>query len=101
MHEIEIKFPVKDAKSITEKLRKLGFRVAVGRHWEKNLLFDNKDGAVRRDGKLIRIRKTPFGQSLTFKGPIAADSKMKHREEIECRCEDAGLMSRILREMGY
>jgi len=101
MEEIEIKFPVRDVKSTTEKLKRLGFQIAVGRHWEKNLLLDDIDGRLRRNGKLLRIRKTPFGQSLTFMGPIAATSKLKHREEIECKFEDAGLMMRILDEIGY
>jgi predicted adenylyl cyclase CyaB len=26
---------------------------------------------------------------------------LKHRDEIECKCEDAGLMVRILDEIGY
>ena len=101
MEEIEIKFLVRDVKTITEKLKRLGFQIAVGRHWEKNLLLDDKDGTLKGGGKLLRIRKTPIGQSLTFKGPISAASKLKHREEIECKCEDAGLMVRILEEIGY
>src|SRR5262245_28751024 len=101
MQEIEIKFPVRDVKSITEKLRRLGFQIAVGRHWEKNLLLDDKAGSLKSSGKLLRIRKTPFGQSITYKGPIDADAKLKHREEIECRCEDLQLMVRIFDEIGY
>src|SRR5687767_7936728 len=87
MQEIEIKFLVRDVKTITERLKRLGFQIAVGRHWEKNLLLDDKDGNLKGSGKLLRIRKTPIGQSLTFKGPISAASKLKHREEIECKCE--------------
>ena len=101
MEEIEIKFPVRDVKATTDKLKRLGFQIAVGRHWEKNLLLDDKDAGLKGSGKLLRIRKTPSGQSLTFKGPISATSKLKHREEIECKCEDAGLMVRILEEIGY
>jgi len=101
MQEIEIKFVVKDAKAMTEKLRRLGFRIAVGRHWEKNFLFDDVSGNLKKQGKLLRIRKTPSGQTLTFKGPIAADSKLKHREEIECRVENASLLRRIIEEVGF
>src|SRR6266446_8946972 len=71
MEEIEIKFVVKDTKAITDKLRKL------------------------------RIRKTPSGQTVTYKGPISASSKLKHREEIECRMEDADVLLRILEEVGF
>jgi predicted adenylyl cyclase CyaB len=101
MEEIEIKFPVKDTKSITQKLRKLGFRISIGRHRENNLLFDDPGGTLQKAGKLLRIRKTPSGQTITYKGPISAASKLKHREEIECRMEDAGLVQKIFEEIGF
>jgi predicted adenylyl cyclase CyaB len=101
MEEIEIKFAVKDTKTVTEKLRKLGFRVAVGRHREKNYLFDDSGGNLRRSGKLLRVRKTPSSQTLTYKGPISASSKLKRREEIECRVEDAAVLISILQGAGF
>jgi len=101
MEEIEIKFRVKDTKAVTEKLRKLGFRIAVGRHHEKNYLFDDGPGSLQRAGKLLRVRKTPSSQTVTFKGPISAASKLKHREEIECRIEQADILIRILEEVGF
>jgi predicted adenylyl cyclase CyaB len=101
MEEIEIKFVVKDTKAVTDKLRKLGFRISVGRHREKNFLFDDAAGSLQKAGKLLRVRKTPSTQTLTFKGPILATSKLKHREEIECRIENAETMIRILEEVGF
>ena len=101
MEEIEIKFVVKETKPIIEKLRKLGFRVAVGRHREKNFLFDDGAESLKQQGKLLRIRKTPSAQTLTYKGPISAASKLKHREEIECRIEDADVLLRIFEEVGF
>jgi predicted adenylyl cyclase CyaB len=101
MEEIEIKFAVKDTKAATEKLRKLGFRISVGRHHEKNYLFDDASGNLRKAGKLLRVRKTPSSQTVTFKGPISTASKLKHREEIECRIESAETVIRILEETGF
>ena len=101
MEEIEIKFVVKDTKAVTEKLRKLGFRIEVGRHREKNYLFDDGSGNLQKLGKLLRVRKTPSSQTVTYKGPILATSKLKHREEIECRIENADTMIRILEEVGF
>src|SRR6516165_10366423 len=101
MEEIEIKFPVKETRTITERLSKLGFQIAVGRHYEKNYLFDDAAGNLRKDGKLLRVRNTPSRKTVTFKGPISADSKLKHREEIECRIESAETMIRILEEVGF
>ncbi len=101
MQEIEIKFRVKDTKIATQKLRKLGFRIAVGRHLERNYLFDDGSASLQSSGKLLRVRKTPSNQTVTFKGPILPTSKLKHREEIECRIEDADTMMRILQEVGF
>jgi adenylate cyclase class 2 len=101
MQEIEIKFRVKDTKAATQKLRKLGFRIAVGRHLERNYLFDDGSGSLQGSGKLLRVRKTPSNQTVTFKGPILPTSKLKHREEIECRIENADTMIRILQEVGF
>jgi predicted adenylyl cyclase CyaB len=101
MEEIEIKFLVKDTKAVTEKLRKLGFRIVIGRHRERNYLFDDDSASLQRAGKLLRVRKTPSNQTVTYKGPILATSKLKHREEIECRVEDAETMRRILEETGF
>jgi predicted adenylyl cyclase CyaB len=101
MEEIEIKFSVRDNKGITEKLRKLGFRIAVGRHREKNYLFDDPSGSLQKQGKLLRIRQTPSAQTITYKGPIAAGSKLKHREEIEARIDDPAVFHRIFKEIGF
>lgn len=101
MEEIEIKFVVKDTKTITEKLRKLGFRIAVGRHHEKNYLFDDAAGSLQKSGKLLRIRKTPSSQTVTYKGPISPESKLKHREEVECRIENADVLTRVFEEVGF
>jgi len=101
MEEIEIKFVVKETKAITEKLRKLGFRIAAGRHREKNFLFDDMAESLKQQGKLLRIRRTPSAQTLTYKGPISAASKLKHREEVECRIEDADVLLRILEHIGF
>ena len=101
MEEIEIKFSVKSTKTVTEKLRKLGFRIATGRHLEKNYLFDDVSGSLQKAGKLLRVRKTPSSQTLTYKGPIAATSRLKHREEIECKIEHADVLIRILEESGF
>src|SRR5262249_45331008 len=101
MEEIEVKFQIKETKSVTEKLRKLGFRITSGRHEEKNYLFDDSSGSLRKAGKLLRVRKTASIQSVTFNGPIRPNSKLKHREEIECRTDNADTLIRILQESGF
>lgn len=101
MEEIEIKLVVKETRPVIEKLRQLGFRVTVARHLEKNFLFDHTAANLEKQGKLLRVRQTPSSGSLTYKGPISANSKLKHREEIECHIGDAQTLLRILREIGF
>ena len=101
MEEIEIKFPVREIRTITEKLSMLGFRIAIGRHYEENYLFDDASGNLKIAGKLLRVRNTPSNKTVTFKGPISADSRLKHRDEIECQIESAETMIRILEEAGF
>ena len=79
----------------------LGFRIVVGRHYEENYLFDDASGNLKIAGKLLRVRNTPSNKTVTFKGPISADSKLKHRDEIETRIESAETMIRILEEVGF
>src|SRR3954471_2662157 len=101
MEEIEVKFKLKSANAVTERLRKLGFRITLGRHCQKNYLFDDVSGTLQKTGKVLRVRMTPSIQTVTFKGPIRPNSKLKHREEIECRIESADTMIRILEEAGF
>ena len=101
MLEIEIKLAVRDTKAITAKLRKLGFRIEIGRHREENYLFDDPSGSLQGQGKVLRLRKTPSAQTITYKGPIAPGSKLKHREEIETRIDDPEIFFRIFREIGF
>src|SRR5262249_15920086 len=58
-------------------------------------------GNLQKAGKLLRVRKTPSSQTVTYKGPILATSKLKHRDEIDCRIEKADTMIRILEESGF
>src|SRR5215813_8615675 len=101
MEEIEVKFKIKETKAVTERLKKLGFRITISRHRENNYLFDDNSGSLQKAGKLLRVRQTPSNQTVTFKGPIRADSKLKHREEMECRIDNADIFIRILEESGF
>jgi predicted adenylyl cyclase CyaB len=101
MEEIEVKLAVRENKSVIQKLKKLGFQIAVARHREKNYLFDDRSGSLKNQGKLLRLRKTSSAQTITYKGPISAASKLKHREEVETKIEDLETLVRILKEIGY
>ena len=57
MEEIEIKFAVKDTKAATEKLRKLGFRIAVGRHREKSRKIGDQRAQPRHRRQLVILAR--------------------------------------------
>ena len=61
--------------------RRLGARLrAAARHLEDNLLFDDAAGSLaRRRAALLRLRRTPAGGVLTFKGPRAIAGGVKSR----------------------
>jgi len=101
MQEIEIKFALKDTKAAEVRLLEEGFRLTAQRHVETNYLFDDGSGALRSLGRLLRVRHTPSKHTITYKGPILATSKLKQREEIECRVGDAETMIRILQGVGF
>ena len=101
MQEIEIKFALKDRKATESRLLEAGFSLAVERHVETNYLFDNEPGTLRSLGRLLRVRHSPSKQTVTYKGPILATSKLKQREEIECQVEDAETMIRIFEGVGF
>jgi adenylate cyclase class 2 len=97
--EIKLRLPNKLGK-IRQALRDLGFRIAKHRALESNVLFDNSKRALRRHGKLIRVRKTGPTTVLTFKGP-SQPGKYKKRQEIEIDLPDATGLDEILTHIGY
>lgn len=101
MEEIEVKVRIRDTRTVAERLLELGFQITIPRHRERNYLLDDASRSFQTAGKVLRVRHTPEKQTLTFKGPIQTNSKLKRREEIECRIEDAEGMLRILEEAGF
>ena len=45
------------------------------RHFEDNVLFDDAAGSLRASGTVLRLRATPHGGVLTFKGPREDDER--------------------------
>jgi len=97
--EIKLRLPDKLAK-IRRILREHGFRVMKRRSLETNVLFDNIKHSLRKQGKLIRIRRVRGQGLLTFKGP-SMRSKHKKREEIEIDFPDPDRLQEILDKIGF
>ena len=98
--ETEIKIRIDDPARGREALRGLGARRVRERHFEDNLLFDDDRGVLTASGAILRLRRTPAGGVLTFKGPRKVEHGMKSRRELETAVGDADAMQSILEGLG-
>lgn len=99
--ETEIKLRVRGGfTKIRHSLRKLGFRIIKHRALESNTLFDNSKRSLRKNGKLIRVRRVANHTLLTYKG-AAQPSRYKRRREIEIDLPRSAPINAILTQIGY
>jgi adenylate cyclase, class 2 len=85
--EVEVKIAAASAARVRAMVREAGFRVAVPRVFERNLLLDDARGTLKSRGLLLRVRT--HGKSgarasalCTFKGP-AKETPTHHKQRIE------------------
>jgi adenylate cyclase class 2 len=81
--ETEIKLEAGARRVLEASLRRLGFRVARRRRFERNVLLDFGDRRLAKSGCLLRLRIEDDGCPLTFKGPPRPSPRYKIRPEIE------------------
>ena len=99
--ETEIKLRLASVEAARDSLRRIGARLVRERHFEDNVLFDDKVGSLRASGTVLRLRRTPDGAVLTFKGPREMSGGVKSREERETTVADADEARAILHGLGY
>ena len=99
--ETEVKLRVASAEAAREALRRIGAAPARERHFEDNVLFDDERGTLRSSACVLRLRRTPDGGVLTFKGPRRIEDGVKSREERETGVADPEEALAILRRLGY
>jgi adenylate cyclase, class 2 len=98
--ETEVKLRVESVESARHSISGLGAFLAQPRHFEDNLVFDDERGELSGKSCLLRLRTTPTGNTVTFKGPRSIVEGVKRREEIECRVDDAAALRLILERLG-
>lgn len=54
--EIEIKFKIEDPRVIRKKLKEIGAK-RLSRTSERNIIFDTKDGRLKKESWLLRLRR--------------------------------------------
>lgn len=99
--ETEVKIRIESPRAAREKLERLGASLVRERHFEENVLFDDRAGSLRESGTVLRLRETPRGGVLTFKGPREITDGIKSREERETAVEAPEQVRAILRNLGY
>ncbi|HVW78613.1 MAG TPA: class IV adenylate cyclase [Alloacidobacterium sp.] len=102
--EIEVKFRVADGPALEQKLAALGFRQVTPRTFEKNVLFDTPERALRAQQSILRVRRYGDRWVVTHKClPKDNDpaARHKHRVETETVVDDGEAMSVIFTHLGY
>jgi adenylate cyclase, class 2 len=98
--EREIKLRTEGPDAARDALARLPARLVRARHFEDNLLLDDEAGRLRAAGKLLRIRRTPDGGRLTYKGPRLDSGEVKAREEIEVTVGEPDILQSLLAGLG-
>jgi adenylate cyclase, class 2 len=98
--ESEIKLRASGPEAARSAVAKLGARLVRARHFEDNLLFDDERGRLGAAGRLLRLRRTPEGGRLTFKGPRLDSGEVKARQEIEVSVPEPDLLQSLLAAIG-
>lgn len=98
--ETEVKFFVRDLKSIEMRLYELKAQLIQPRVHEINYRFDFPNNELRKNKKVLRLRKDEQAK-LTFKGPSYENQGVVSREEIEFVVEDFEKAKGLLESLGF
>ena len=99
--ETEIKLRMPDAQMARQAVRDLGARLVRPRHFEENLVLDDRSASLSAAGELLRLRRTDTGGVLTFKGRRADVDGLKRRAELEAAVPSPDALEAVLRALGY
>ena len=100
MIEREIKLPFSNLEAARQAVVAAGGRLVVSRRLIDDRLFDTPDGALRRAGRALRVRRDGRRTLLTSKGP-APPAPVKTREEFETEVGNAETIEAIIAALGY
>jgi adenylate cyclase class 2 len=106
MAEIELKFHVRDAAKLRQRVLDAGFLLQTERTFESNTLFDTPERSLRGRQQILRLRQYGETWTLTHKRPTDDERereslRYKFRQETETHVDDGEAMGAILIELGY
>ena len=99
--ETEIKLRVPSVEAAQKKLARLGAKLLAPRHFEDNIVWDDAHRSLSSTGKVLRLRRTPRGSILTYKGPRIVEAGMKSRPELEAPVIEPDRFEAILGALGF
>jgi adenylate cyclase class 2 len=99
--ETEVKFFVKDLNRVEMRLRELKAHLIQARVHEVNLRFDNPNGDLRKELKVLRLRNDTEAK-FTFKGPNEErNDGVLSRKEIEFTVSSFDAAKEFLEALGF
>ena len=98
--EIEVKYMLIDIPALRSGIGKAGW-ISLGRHFEKNIRFEDRDHSLFEKKQLLRLRQDQQ-VTLTFKSkPMTDDPRFKILRELEVTVSDFETMQVILESLGF
>jgi adenylate cyclase, class 2 len=99
--EIEVKIKLQRLEPWRRKIRLLPAALESARVFERNIVFDNGQGDLKKKGILLRLRQKGGQAVLTVKMPVQKKSIYKVREETEALVSDFANMEKMLQDIGF
>jgi adenylate cyclase class 2 len=99
MIEIEVKARVANLKEVEKNVREIG-GVFIGKDEQEDIYFDAVDRNFREHDEVLRIRKTPHGDRVTYKKK-RADKDARIRTEHEVKVESGDEFAELLKDLSF
>lgn len=100
--ETEVKLYVPDLAVVARRLEEVGAKLSVPRVYEINVRYDDARGKLRRERKVLRLRRDNRVR-LTYKDEsgVQTSGVARSRYEVEVEVSDFDAMEVILARLGY
>lgn len=98
--EREIKLYIQDLPMLAERLRVCGAELTRPRTLELNLRMDTADNSLRKDGRMLRLRKDDRAH-VTYKDNAQVEDGVIVRTEIEFTVDDFAVTQKLFEALGY